>query len=43
LCEFELGLTPMLINAIMTRMERENMIELRGIGVPIVVTYVELV
>lgn len=32
-------LTPMLINAMMTRIERENMIELSGMGVPIVVTY----
>jgi hypothetical protein len=31
-------LTPMLIKAIITRIERENMIELSGIGVPMVVT-----
>ena len=34
----ELGLTPMLIKAMMTRIDRENMIELSGMGVPIVVT-----
>jgi hypothetical protein len=28
----------MLINAMITRIERENMIELSGIGVPIVLT-----
>lgn len=36
--DVELGLTPMLIKAIMTRIESENMIEFSGIGVPIVVT-----
>jgi hypothetical protein len=36
--EEELGLTPMLIKAMMTRIDRENMIEFRGMGVPIVVT-----
>jgi hypothetical protein len=29
----------MLINAMITRIERENMIELSGIGVPMVVTW----
>jgi hypothetical protein len=29
----------MLIRAMMTRIERENMIELSGIGVPMVVTW----
>ena len=37
-CDEELGLTPMLIRAMMTRIDRENMIEFRGMGVPIVVT-----
>ena len=31
-------LTPMLIKAMMTRIDKENMIELSGMGVPIVVT-----
>lgn len=31
-------LTPILIRAMITRIERENMIELRGMGVPMVVT-----
>lgn len=31
-------LTPMLIKAMITRIESENMIELSGIGVPMVVT-----
>ena len=35
LCNSELMLTPMLIKAMMTRIERENMIELSGMGVPI--------
>lgn len=34
----ESKLTPMLIKAMMTRIERENMIELSGMGVPMVVT-----
>lgn len=32
-------LTPMLIKAIIIRIERENMIELSGMGVPMVVTW----
>ena len=36
--KIKLRLTPMLIKAMMTRIDRENMIELSGIGVPIVVT-----
>lgn len=36
---YERELTPMLIRAMMTRIERENMIELSGIGVPMVVTW----
>ena len=32
------GLTPMLIKAMMTRIESENMMELRGMGVPRFVT-----
>jgi hypothetical protein len=43
MCRFELSLTPMLINAMITRIERENMIELSGIGVPIVLTCTMLV
>jgi hypothetical protein len=34
----ELRLTPILIKAMMTSMERENMIEFSGMGVPMVVT-----
>ena len=37
--KIKLRLTPMLIKAMMTRMESENMIEFSGIGVPMVVTY----
>jgi len=39
-CPYEIkqSLTPMLIKAIMIRIDRENMIELSGMGVPIVVT-----
>ena len=36
---YERELTPILIRAMMTRIERENMIELSGIGVPMVVTW----
>jgi len=36
--EEQLVLTPMLINAMITRMDRENMIEFSGMGVPMVVT-----
>ena len=32
----------MLINAMMTRMDRENMIEFKGMGVPMVVTFDEV-
>lgn len=42
-CGIDAGLTPMLIKAMMTRIERENMIELRGMGVPRFVTFLALV
>lgn len=43
LCDVKLKLTPMLIKAIMTRIDRENMIELSGMGVPRFVTCYTLV